>query len=103
MDRRAYDETLALLGAAGIPTRNSRYDHRAFGSWWIEVAADPPLRIAWDGKDGWAFVQAATAKRPPPWDSDPWEHRWIGRKPEEQTPAMLVRVVSEMIGEAGRD
>jgi hypothetical protein len=103
MDRSAYDETLALLSAAGVPTRRSRYDHHAFGSWWIEVATAPPLRIGWDGKERWAIVQSATAKRPPPWDSDPWEYRWIGRKPEEQTPAMLVRVVAETARKNGHD
>jgi hypothetical protein len=61
VDRRAYDETRALLSAAGLTVRGSRYEHEVFGSWWIEVEATRPLRIVWDGKDHWAIVQIAGA------------------------------------------
>jgi hypothetical protein len=90
MNRSAYDETLALLAAAGLRTLDSRYDDQASGSWWIEVGATPPRRIVWDGKDRWAIVQVARGQRSAE-DVDLWEDRWIGRHLDERTPATLVQ------------
>ena len=89
MNRSAYDETIAVLSASGLTPRSHRYEDSVFGSWWIEVDANPLLRIIWDGKDGWAVVQCAGKGRRA--DENAWEDSWIGRKPEEQTPARLVR------------
>jgi hypothetical protein len=91
MDEAAYRETLGLLRSERVVVQESRYDAHAFGSWYIELEMDPAVRLLWDAKDRWVHVQTSTPRSPSPRDGDPWEDRWIGRNPEDQTPSQLVR------------
>jgi hypothetical protein len=86
------DEVLGLLRGERLAVKDSAFDAKAFGSWWIEVVTDPPIRLVWEGKDHWAIVQ--TARRGPDSAKDLWEDRWIGRGPD-QDPVEVVRRVME--------
>jgi hypothetical protein len=90
LDVQAYDETLRLLRREHLPVRASRYDPESFGSWYIDVATTPAVRLVWDGKDRQAIVQTATALRLPP-SKEPWEDRWTGRGHENLSPLEFVQ------------
>ena len=57
MDRSAFNRMSSLLQTREAVISEARYDARAFGSWFIVVDTRPPLRVVWDGKDGWLYVQ----------------------------------------------
>jgi len=58
--RSAFDQMSRLLIEQGVTITRSDYNSQAFGSWLIEVAASPPMRIVWDGKESCLSVQRQT-------------------------------------------
>ena len=74
----------------------AHYDGRAFGSWQISVVAGRrPVRLIWDGRDGWLVVQTAATVHSPGRDAYDWQDEWVGKAATDQTPeAALARVES---------
>ncbi len=87
------DEVLELLRKEGLAVRDSTFHAEAFGSWWIELATEPSLRLVWDGKEGWAIVQTFSEV---PSRKNRWDDRWIGRD-RHQAPAEIVRRALEQL------
>lgn len=96
MTKEAFELTRELLRDRGFTVAGAAYDEAHFGSWWISVAQEPPLRIVWDGKDGWVILQRETGER---FQGRPvWEDVWIGRDRETQTAELVGSKVQEFSG-----
>ena len=94
MTKEDFELTRELLRGHGFTVEGAACDPAHFGSWWVSVAHKPPLRIVWDGKDGWVVVQRETGER---FQGRPvWEDVWIGRDRETQTVALVVSKVQEL-------
>jgi hypothetical protein len=91
MTKVDFELTCELLHGHGFTVADSAYDPACFGSWWVSVVHTPPLRIVWDGKDGWVSVQRATGER---FQGRPaWEDMWVGRARETQAVELVVSKV----------
>ena len=94
MTKEDFELTRELLRDRGFTVTGAAHDPAHFGSWWVSVARQPPLRIAWDGKGDWVIVQRETGElfqgRPV------WEDVWIGRDRETQTMELVVSKVQEL-------
>ena len=53
MTKEDFELTRELLRDRGFTVTGAAHDPAHFGSWWVSVARQPPLRIAWDGKGDW--------------------------------------------------
>ena len=89
--------TRALLAEKGFTEAEGgiRYTGEAFGSWVITLAHQPRLRIVWDGKDGWAVIQAELIRDRRTY-GDPWQDLWIGKQDEDQAPDAVVRALEQL-------
>jgi hypothetical protein len=56
----ALTRMVARLSTQSVSAVHSEYRAREFGSWFIDVAATPPLRVVWDGKESCLSVQTQT-------------------------------------------
>ncbi len=53
---------LAELASLGVSKREEEWHPQSFGSGLLVLGrGKPELRLVWDGKDGWACLQALTA------------------------------------------
>jgi hypothetical protein len=93
VDRPELEKTEQLLAEAGLSTSSQGVDGSAFGSWWVVVNVDPPMRIVWDGKDGWLIVQRQTTELFT--DQPVWKDIWVGRDVADRRPERAVAVVVE--------
>ena len=94
MDANIFESAKLLLSEEGFQVTQARYHAREFGSWYIVANATPPVRILWDGKDGWLVVQTQSdesLKSPPE-----WVDAWIERDRERQTLANLIRRIHDL-------
>lgn len=83
-----------FLAQEGLTEIDARYDERAFGSWSIEIKHTPPLRLLWDGKEGWVFIQWRTEQT---WQGFPvWDDLW-DRNRDDATPEALRRALESAI------
>ena len=73
---------------------SSRYDQASFGSWLVEVEADPPVRVLWDGKDNWLVVQTAE-------HAGVWTDWWVGKEQSQQSAENAARKVVKRIRQDG--
>ena len=95
MNQRFYRRVLELLVDAGISTSEARYRSKVFGSWVIELATQPTLRIHWDGRDGGLLVFARVG--PTALTSDEWRQMWVAETPREVTPDRVIEEVRELM------
>ena len=91
MDERDFHAIQALLRENGLALGLARYHPEAFGAWYVEVVVAPPLRIVWDGRDGWLLVQVKTSEVLN--GSDVWRDIWIEKERSQQTPERAVAKV----------
>jgi hypothetical protein len=87
----AFDNVRSLLRELGLRISEAEYAAEDFGSWFVTLEVDPPLRVVWDGKDGWLIVERLTdrGRRGEP----VWENLWIARDAMEQTAESAVAKV----------
>ncbi len=94
MNATDFADTEALLRHSGYTITAARYHSQAFGSWYIQVAATPPLRVVWDGKDRWLILEEETTEVFN--GSTVWRDLWIGKTRSDQTPRRaLARIIHE--------
>jgi hypothetical protein len=98
MDEGDFRAIQVLLRENGLALGLARYHPEAFGSWYVEVVAAPPLRIVWDGRDGWLLVQVKTSEVFN--GSDVWRDIWIEKECSQQTPERAVATVLAHCGAA---
>ena len=102
----AYERTRELLGECGFAEEDLiPYTGDVFGSWIVTVAGAPRLRVVWEGKDGWAVIQAELLGRPRPRGYPKWEDVWIGKQPEDLVPEEVVKAlerIRDLVTEARR-
>ena len=48
---KRYNALLTKLKELNIPIKESEYNEKAFGSWYIEIKSSPPYRVVHDGRD----------------------------------------------------
>ncbi|MGA9753049.1 MAG: hypothetical protein WBS54_14800 [Acidobacteriota bacterium] len=95
MDRAAFDATCQLLTGAGVEIEEARYDEQVFGSWFVSVRIKPGLRMVWEGRDHWLFVQRRGSRL---FRGEPvWEDLWVATMAAEQTLADAVARLTEFI------
>lgn len=92
--RGLFRETQRLLTERAIVIAKARYDRECFGSWEVCVAATPQLRVLFDGKDGWLFVQRLIQGPP---HGQVWEEIWTERQPSNGTPAQAVDKLAQLL------
>jgi len=97
MTKRDFDSCCELLQRSDFAIDGSHYSENSFGSWWIAVTRTPRLRIVWDGKDGWVYIQRETdevfqAVRV-------WRDLWTGRERRFQVPELVVRKLLDLIAD----
>lgn len=91
MNKRAFEVTFQLLTEAGFKATLHEYDRMAFGSWWVELSSRPPLRVVWDGKDGWLIIQEKTDEV---FNNEPvWKDLEVIKEPELQNAEHAVSLV----------
>jgi hypothetical protein len=91
--RSGFDAVRSLVESTGLIIEEAEYHHLAFGSWVIRVDHVPPLRLVWDGKDGWAILEVET---PELQAGEPiWKPVWTGRGKDEQTAIDVLKVLVE--------
>jgi hypothetical protein len=61
-DQTEFERTKNLLRSALIGVGSAEHRPDVYGSWYIELAGDPALRIVWDGKDAWLMLQRKTSE-----------------------------------------
>ena len=84
MDKQAFETTRRLVEAAGLEILDSRYDRQSFGSWFITAQTIPPLRIVWDGRDSYLYVQQESFELAH--GSPLWNDCWMSKNPADQNP-----------------
>ena len=84
-----------LLAQEGLTEIDARHDEQAFGSWSIDLEHTPPLRVLWDGKEGWALIQWKTDKT---WQGLPvWDDLWVERNGDDASPEALRRAMRSAV------
>jgi len=48
---KTYNALLTNLKELHIPIKESEYNEKAFGSWYIEIKSSPSFRVVHDGRD----------------------------------------------------
>ena len=95
MDNSAFKATLRLLTTVGFESTHE-YNRKAFGSWYVEIASTPPLRLVWDGKDGWLILQERTDEM---FNGQPvWKDLEVIKSSAEQTPERALSLVERATG-----
>lgn len=85
-------KTASLLLAQEIaPITQAKYEEKIFGSWYVELATQPPLRLIWDGRDGWLRIERHTDKKFN--DLDVWDEIWVDEKPKDNQTAIQKALV----------
>ena len=97
MDKSSYETVLANLPERGFKVLDAEYQKAAFGSWIVDIGSTPRLRIVWDGKDGWLYIQRMTNQKF--WNMPVWEDLWIAREVQEQTTEMCITKLLQYAGE----
>jgi hypothetical protein len=87
-----------LLLKHHLSISEASYQRRSFGSWFVQVTTRPPLRIVWDGKEGWLILQEETEQvfR----DMRVWKTLWEARSQTQQTAKEAVDSLLSRIGAA---
>jgi hypothetical protein len=88
MNRSDFIEVQSDLSRAGLQVEDARYDRRAFGSWYVTIAMAPRMRIVWDGRDRWLYVQRETERMFA--GMSVWNDLWIARDAARQTSEQAV-------------
>ena len=91
MDQSWFKRMSSRLQAQGLTISESRYDRKAFGNWFIVVETHPRLRVVWDGRDAWIYVERETDDRTP-WGASVWENVWTLQKPQDYEAALIAAV-----------
>jgi hypothetical protein len=63
--RGTFEEMSRMLSAEGFSVVRAEYQRRSFGSWIIDIAATPPVRVVWDGKESCLCVEKGTEQTHP--------------------------------------
>lgn len=95
---RSFDAIQSLLVQHGLQIQDAQVHPAAFGSWYVTVSTAPRLRILWDGKDRWLFLQRETSEIFQ--GAYIWEDLWIAREPQEQTRDAAVQALLSHVGTA---
>jgi hypothetical protein len=98
MNKQAFEVVKQLATARGLKINGSQFDAPTFGSWWVELAGSPPLRVVWDGKDRWLIVARKTARVFS--GLAVWEDLWVGREEREQSPEQALEHVCQSFGKS---
>ncbi len=86
MSKDDFTAATALLAGQGLVVADARYDYQVFGSWFIELATSPALRLVWDGRDGSLVVQRKTDKI---FSGLPvWHDVWLDKRPQDMHAAL---------------
>lgn len=103
MGRPSFDRARSLLEAQGTRIADWQ-DGGPFGSWYITLGADPPLRLVWDGRDKWLRVDWQTDKTHPlaP-DFRIWESLWVCKRPANPDQALDAAIVELNAGPSASD
>lgn len=97
MDQNAFEQTLRLIDTAGLAVAESNYSEQSFGSWYISIHSSPGLRIVWDGRDGWLYVQQKSDQLHPLNSSiSIWRDLWFTKESGNQTPKVVVEKLREL-------
>ena len=98
MNKSEFEATLRLLTSAGFESTHE-YNRKVFGSWYIEVASTPLLRVVWDGKDGWLILQERTDET---FNDQPvWKDMNVIKHSAEQTPEHALALVEKASSPTG--
>ena len=89
VDARNYEAVRSKLLELGYREQAARYDQSVFGSWFVEIEQNPPLRVIWEGKDGWLILQREAAV-------GRWEDVWLAKSETERTLEALIRAVASL-------
>ncbi|HEY8573969.1 MAG TPA: hypothetical protein VIL76_16005 [Phenylobacterium sp.] len=92
-------ETVRTLAAdLGLALREAEYNHRAFGSWYLTVAAGHrELRIVYDGRD---FQLRIDEPVTPVGNWEPWAECWAA---ESESVGQLAALNRELVGRLSLD
>lgn len=93
MSKEDLDRVCDLVKQQGLTVVNSYFGERMAGSWYLEVAGQPILRVAWDGREGTFTVLEQTGEK---YDGFPlWRDLWEGRGPESGRLEFVVSKLQE--------
>jgi len=88
MSESQYKNAVAMFQREFVDVEESGYRNEVFGSWWLTVKSSPPIRLVWDGKEGWLVVQRQTDRM---FNGMPvWEDLWRAFEASERAIAEAV-------------
>ena len=91
MTKSDFETATTLLKDKFGEIASANYNDKSFGSWFVELKANPRLRLLWDGKEGQLNVQRISKEL---FNGFPvWDNLWIEAAPKDIRATLLAAMV----------
>ena len=87
-----FENTRGLMRRLGLVEIETRYDWRAFGSWYVTAFVQgKSVRVSWDGRDQWLVIEELVGPKD-------WRDRWIAGANRDNKPEELESALRSVLG-----